>query len=250
MLNFSALAQQNNDAISLSFITKEKDIVDISKSLFNKHNKKDSVIKDSSNKYFSLVPAVGYSMSTGLTGVLASNLSFYLESDRKKLSSISTSAYYTQYNQYWLLINSNITSEKLKLNFTGDWRLYKFPSTTFRLGSTNSLEESMSIDYKYFKFHEIISKKIEQNFYIGLGYHLDYHWDIFYSDSSNNVYSELINYGVKSKSTTSGISANLLFDSRDNSVNSKHGTYIDLKYIFNNTFIMSENNAQILNIDF
>ena len=225
----------------------QRDMIDVSKSVF--HIKKDTTTRDSSKLFMSIVPAVGYAMSTGLTGVLASEFAFYLDSETKELSSITGSAYYTQFNQYWFLMNSYITSEKLKLNFLGDWRYYKFPTETYGIGSTNSISDALYIDFSYLKIHEVISREVSNDIFVGVGYHFDYHWKITLADEPIATKEAIEKYGITPKSKTAGISANLLVDNRDNSVNASNGEYLDFRYTFNNQSFGSNLNSQVLLLD-
>ena len=120
--------------------------------------------------HYSIVPAVGYAMATGWTGVIASNIAFYLDDNPAKVSSITTSVYYSQFNQYWLLLNSNIFDEPSQLNFVGDWRIYHFPTNTYGLGTNNNLSDAVPIDFSYLKFYEDVLKEIypESVYRIGL----------------------------------------------------------------------------------
>ena len=40
------------------------------------------------------------------------------------------------------------------------------------------------VTYKYIRFYEFALKKIKKYIYAGLGYQLDYHWDITFNRSS------------------------------------------------------------------
>ena len=225
------------------------DITDIYKEIFEKKTKaKDTSVKKK-KEFYSVLPAAGYAMSTGLTAVLSSSVSFFLDTNKSKLSTISANAYYTVYNQYWLQANSNITDDDLKLNFTGDWRIYKFPTNTFGLGTDNNLSDALRIDFAYLKFYEVASREIEPNFFVGLGYHLDYHWDIKAATSPDSTYENVMDYGLNKQSITSGLSLNFMYDNRENPTNPSNGIYAAIQFRSNNKVIGSDYNSQSILID-
>jgi len=253
--SFCLYSQTKSDSLKKDSIvklhkeSKLKDIIDIYKKVVNG----ESVVDDTSGKnrkiYASVVPAAGYAMATGLTGVIASNISFYLDTNKSKLSLISASADYSQFNQYWGMINSYIADDDLKLKFIGDWRIYKFPTKTFGLGGHNSLSDAFHIDFAYLKFHEIVVREIFPDFFVGLGYHLDYHWEIEKLSGPENIYQQIIEYGLNDKSITSGLSFNLRFDNRENPINPDKGMTASVQLRNNFNAIGSDYNSKSLLIE-
>ena len=243
-------SQSGSDLKNDSILKSQKDIVDIYKEIFNQKciAKKDT-LKNKKDFFISVIPAAGYAMSTGLTGVIASNISFKMDTNIDKFSSISTSAYYTQYKQYWLLINSYITDDNSKLNYIGDWRIYNFPTNTFGLGGSNSLSDALRVDFAYLKFHEVVSREIISGFFVGMGYQLDYHWAIKAATNPEDVYNKIMEYGLKKHSTTSGISINTMYDNRENPVNPSSGIFASVQLRNNLKATGSEYNSESLIID-
>ena len=243
-------SQSSSDLKNDSILKSQKDIVDVYKEIFNKKSstKKDT-LKNKKDYYFSVLPAVGYAMSTGLTGVVASNISFKMDTNVDKFSSISASAYYTVYKQYWLLLNSYITDDDSKLNYIGDWRIYNFPTNTFGLGGSNSISDALRVDFAYLKFHEVVSHEIIPSFFVGMGYQLDYHWAVKAATNPEDVYNQIMEYGLKKHSTTSGISVNAMYDNRENPVNPSSGIFASVQLRNNLKATGSEYNSESLLID-
>jgi len=237
----------------------QKDLRDVIKKTFKLKSflGSDTTNQKGEGPFLSVLPAVGYALSSGVTGALVSNISFYTDTLKKKLSSFLASAYYSQYNQYWAIVNSNIFYEKHKMNFVGDWRYYKFPTNTFGLGSKNSLSDAVPIDYSYIRIYQLAMKEIAPNFFTGIGYHLDYHYNIKLDSNQNKtIISEINNYNIKSKnssfatSASSGLSLNLQYDNRSNSVNPEKGIFAIIQYRENFKFLGSNKNWKSLLIDF
>ncbi len=87
-----------------------------------------------------MVPAVGYTLSTGVVGLLSANAAFYLsDTATTNISSISTSFNYTQYNQITIPVIANIWTKDNGYNIIVDWRYFKYPQDTYGLGGHSSI---------------------------------------------------------------------------------------------------------------
>ncbi len=97
------------------------------------------------------------------------------------------------------------------------------------------------IDFNYLKIYQIVFRKIVKNFYAGIGYHLDYHYNIKEVDPPDSLKrNDLQKYGFSNKTISSGLSYNLLYDSRKNIINPKSGAYFNFQYYQNYTFLCSD----------
>ncbi len=158
--------------------------------------------------------------------------------------------YYSQYRQYWGTLSTYIYSEKSKLIFTGDIRMYKFPTRTFGLGGETKMSDVEKIDYSYFKFSQLALKQVFPDLYAGLGYHLDHHFDIDEKPLVPVKVTDFQKYGFSSFSISSGISANLMYDTRKNLMNPAGGMFAYLRYRTNMRLLGSDSNWQSLLMEF
>lgn len=229
--------------------TRQKDLGDVLKSVFSKKKQKapknDSI---TSKPIISFVPAVGYSLQTKTAGTLTGNIVFRLYAD-SKVSAITTSMGFTQRRQFTLPIVSNIWTKGNKYLFVGDARFYVYPQSTYGLGSNSSILAEDPMRYNLFRFSEVAYKRISGDFYLGLGYMLIKHWNITHAGPLNGAVSDYETYGPQTKTTSSGISFNTLFDSRDNSVNPTRGLYAAFKVYTYNKALGSNSNWQSVVID-
>jgi len=228
----------------------EKDLIDVLRKGLKIKNVVQPEIssKNSLGPFLSFLPAVGYAIASGYIAALNSNISFYTGRKVRKISSVLIGIYYSQYNQYWSVINSNIYTKNENLNFIGDWRIYKFPTQTFGLGSSSLPVNADKIDYNYLKIYQVVLQKVFPNLFIGLGYHLDYHSGIR-EINIMPVITDIQKYGYNIKSNSSGISLNFLCDSRTSSINPLKGTYCNLQLRHNFTFLGSDNSWKSIIID-
>jgi hypothetical protein len=227
----------------------QKDIKDVFQDLFNKQFSRDTSTLKGNGPFISIIPAVGYSMHTGITGVIATNTTFYTDNERKKLSRIMINGYYSQFHQYWFTGISNIFLEKQKLHFFGDTRYYKFPTQTYGLGSNSSPSDPLQIDYSYFRFYQVLFREIASNLYIGMGYNLDYHWNIKIDSVKGSELDQFVKYQNGPNSVSSGVSLNFLYDDRKNAVNPQNGTFANVQLRPNLAFLGSDINWQSLLIE-
>jgi hypothetical protein len=229
----------------------QKDIVDVINSLI-KH-KKDSAQQSSpktSKYHFSIVPAVGYTLSTGFAAIVAANVGFYTNDPEKtNVSSVTGQLVYSQYNQLTIPLQTNIWTKDNKYNIVSDWRYYKYPQDTYGLGGHTSLDDADNIDYSHIRIHQIVLRKMVPDFYAGVGYFLDYHWDIKEAGLPDGSESDAAKYGLPTKTVSSGAVLNLLFDNRKSSINPQGGLYASVLYRPNFTFMGSDENWQSLTID-
>jgi hypothetical protein len=232
-----------------SSLTRQKDVIDLFRKASSRDLQKDSSKFKNNGPYLSVMPVVGYSLQSGLTGAIVSNTSFYTDDSRNKISNIILNAYYSQYHQFWFTANTNIFFESHKIHLFGDIRYYNFPTQTFGFGTKSLMSEALDIKFSYLRFYQYIFREIRNNLYLGLGYNLDHHWNIRPDSIPGRVLNDLKRYQKTDYSTSSGVSLNLLFDSRRNAVNPDNGTYAYIQFRPNLTLLGSDKNWQSLMID-
>ena len=218
-------APKENDSTKVKVPVEQKDIFDVISSLFKKSKaEKEDHDSLSTKPIISLVPAVGYSLQTKLAAVISGNVVFRVRPEAD-ISSISAHATYTQNKQFYIPVTSNISVSSGRYKLMGDVRFYKYPQSTFGLGSNAPIKNEDPMNYNYIRFYETVLKRIKGNFFIGAGYNLDYHWNISHKGNLNGTNSDFDAYGATRNSISSGITLNVLFDSRDNPVNAKRGFF-------------------------
>ncbi len=228
--------------------SQQKDMYDVLQSIFVKNYKPAKNDSIGRKPIISFVPAVGYSLQTEAAATLTGNIVFRSSPD-SKVSSITTSMGYTQKRQFTLPIVSTIWTTNNEFVFVGDARFYVYPQSTYGLGSNSNIDDKQHMRYNLFRFSEVVMKHVSGDFFLGAGYKLQQHWNITYKQPEDGVISDYETYGASPRSTSSGLSLNGLFDSRDNSVNPSKGFYAAIQYYNYEKFLGSNNNWQSLIID-
>ncbi|REA60456.1 hypothetical protein DSL64_15205 [Dyadobacter luteus] len=223
----------------------ETDLIDIAKRILRKENKAESPPRKVN---FSIVPAIGYTLSTGFVGLASANAAFHLseEESTANLSSVSASFNYSQYGQLTIPVQTNIWTKGNRYNIVTDWRYFKYPQDTYGLGG-NSVEENASkLIYSHIRLHQLVLKKISGSFYAGVGYMLDKRWKI----KEEGFNADVAAYGLPHKSMSSGLLLSALFDNRKNSINPEGGFYGNIRYRINQKFLGSDSNWESLVMEF
>jgi len=228
--------------------TEETDLNDVLQYIFTKNYRPGKTDSIGRKPIISFVPAIGYSLQTEAAGTLTGNIVFRSSPD-SKISAITTSMGFTQRKQFTLPIVSNIWTANNGFLFAGDTRFYIYPQSTYGLGSNSNIADEQPMRYDLLRVSEVAYKRVTGNFFLGLGYKMENHWNISYRPPSDAVQSDYLNYGAQTHSISSGFSLDALIDSRDISVNASRGFYGAIQYYNFQKALGSNSNWQSIVID-
>jgi outer membrane protein assembly factor BamA len=197
------------------------------------------------------------------------------ETTRVSLAGLSIG--YSTKNQFISHLQTNIYTRADRFFLQGDFRLYFYNAPTWGLG-TNSPQYTYGdyqwtwvdpndgtdvgayqMKYNFLRIHEIVSYKIRKFFYLGMGYHIDYFFDIHDDQLDLNAvpqqltphYTYSIYHGFRTDEyMMSGLSLNVVYDSRDNMNNPYKGYYVNVNYRINATFLGSDQRSSSLYLEF
>lgn len=254
-----AIAQSSTEAAQVSTadkvknhdsIPQQEDIVDffIRLTKINIKHKEDSEAVRPGKILPAVFPAIGYTQINGIVGVVAANLSFYTgDIHLNNLSTVTASPTYSQHKQIIIPINSTIWFDKNKFDLLGDYRFYKYPSFTYGLGGLSSIDNQDRIDYSFAKISQEILMRLAKDLYGGVGYALDYHFNI--EDLGSLTDFQLYN-NYATTTTSSGLTVHLKYDSRKNINNPKNEFFASVIFRDNYTWLGSDQNWQSLQFEF
>ena len=114
----------------------QKDMGDVVHTVFHPHQPptRDTTGKKDTQKHFSFVPALGYTLQTGFAGLISGNMAWFADTVNTKLSSVNTNFTYSQYNQVIVPFTADIWTRGNKYNFITDFRFISYPSSIYGLG--------------------------------------------------------------------------------------------------------------------
>lgn len=162
------------------------------------------------------------------------------------MSVINAGGRYSVKRQVKIPLLTDIWLRNNRLELVGDWKYFSIPTHTFGLGSNTSQSISDNVYFSYLRIYQVALWHFGSYYDIGMGYNLDYHYDIQDLDPITDY--PLYN-GTTSKTTSSGLLAQLDYDSRKNINNCKQGGFLGITYRDNYTFLGSDNNWQSLLIE-
>jgi outer membrane protein assembly factor BamA len=229
------------DVIIASEFNNENDIVDVTRNIMHPHIGKRMMTGEVKSRKLraSVVPAAGYTLQTDFAGIVGGNASFFIDTSANA-STILTSLTYTSRTQIIFPFQGSFWTRKDKYNILIDWRYLYFPSSTYGLGGHTSLTDGYLVNYSAIHIHQAVLRKLRKDMYLGLGYNLDYFWDIKELDPPANIVTDFENYGYEATEFASGFTFNFLYDNRDNPINARKGNFVNIVYrpnltIFGNT---------------
>ena len=220
----------------------------------------------------SVLPVVGSNPTQGFLGGVAFIMGIYLgDPETTTISNISANVLYTTKNQFLSGINSVLMLGGNEWQFQGDWRFLVFNQDTFGLGTgptpvssgftlngygtTAAVEGAQPMDLNLIRIREHFLKKVTGAFYIGPGIDFDRYYaihdkllDLSASPpvvTSHYAYSKVLGFPTGAYNT-SGLSLNLLWDSRDSTINPYRGYYAAISYQLNPTFLGSTEDSSLL----
>jgi len=229
----------------------QRDIIDMAgnalhKTKGNRTGDTDKVIP-SKLRIAGPLPSLTYSLSTGFSVLIVANASFYTNSEANA-SSIYSGIVYTQYKQAIVPLQTNIWTRNNKYDIIFDWRYLYYPSYDYGLGGFTTSSDGYLIDYSTIKLHQALLRQVAPDIYTGIGYSLDYYWNIKDATPGSNT-TDFQNYGFSKTEFASGFTLNFLYDTRRNSINPEKGNFVNVVYRPNMTIFGSTDNWQSLVAD-
>jgi hypothetical protein len=258
LIPFFILAQEASGVIIPNTAVKkrdtlgQKDLIDIAKRLFHFNAGKPIHEENGKSVYFSFLPfnssVPGGSGRAFITTTTAA--AYFGPKKTTNISSATFTPYWNFNSRFGLPLRTSIWLANNTWTIQGDSRFLYYPQYSWGVGGVHSDRDKILVDYKYIRFYQSALKKITPYFFAGAGYYLDHHLNIKTNDTTQNLRQYTgYDYGTGSNSFSSGISVNLLYDTRNNSINPLPGMYANLVYRVNPKVLGSNDNWQSLFID-
>jgi hypothetical protein len=240
------LAQCLHTSAQISDST-DMDVVDL---LFAKKKRKAASEYRSNKKFhFSLLPAAVNVPGGGKAVITAINATFYAGDPAvTNLSNVYLIPYTNFVDRYGLYLRPNIWFSRNKFNLIADWRIAHFPQYSWGLGGDSPELDRSLIDSDYLRLYQTGLFKIFNNWFAGMGYYLDHHYNIDETEYLGE--GHLSRYGETVGTTTSsGFTINVVYDSRTNAINPMRGAYLNLSLRRNEEWLGSTYSNSSLFID-
>ncbi|MCU4155283.1 BamA/TamA family outer membrane protein [Carboxylicivirga sp. A043] len=226
------------------------------------------------------LPVIGANPTNGFLYGFAPGASWFMgDASNTSISSGLGTIVYTTNKQLLLTAKTNVFLKGDRWNLLGDWRYFITSQPTYGLGTgpnsnkavsggiefpdgvfSDKIDKAQMMEFNYFRFHQTALKRYQDSrLFLGVGYHLDYHSDIqdnlldFDADpqvlTSHYIYQTYHGMPID-QYTLSGLSLNVLYDSRDNAVNPYSGRYAFANIRINPKFMGSTESSSILWLEY
>jgi hypothetical protein len=227
----------------------QKDLLDVYRTWF-KLSLQPKNSHPENKVFFTLNPLANVPTSSGNAFVTSTTANIYFgPRSTTSLSAINFAPYFNFNRRFGLPIRSVIWLKDNAWMFQGDIRFLVYPQYTWGLGTSHTIEEKEWVNYKYIRFYQAALKRISEHLFIGMGYALDYHFNIG-SDSGVNLQQFTgYPYGLSGNSLSSGITFNFLYDTRNRNAYPFPGSFLYVLYRVNPGFLGNLNSWQSIFID-
>ncbi|HEV2353361.1 MAG TPA: hypothetical protein VGR89_03915 [Puia sp.] len=152
------------------------------------------------------------------------------------LSTVAFAPYAALQGRFGFALRSNLWLPRNSWDILGDIRFLYYPQDTWGLGGSPANTERLRINYKYFRLYETVLRRIRPSFFAGLGLLIDNRYDLD-APGDSLILQSFTHYaygtGFSEQSTSTGISFNLLYDTRTNTENPLPGYYAHMVYRVN-----------------
>jgi hypothetical protein len=231
----------------------QRDLMDVARQVLGREPDTTAAIPDSTAEVsasaftFALLPAISVNPATGLLlGISASAIG--RNRPTAPPAAIYASVSYTTKQQLKLALRGNVYSQDGKWAFGADWRYHDNNQPTYGLGPAPPSSEKHDMDFKQVRLSQTVARKLTGRLYAGAGYHLEAYFDIADLDTVPGELTPFQEYsGVGITHTlSSGLSGQLLYDSRDNPAYPTRGQYASAAFYLYPTWLGSDNTWQAM----
>ena len=201
-----------------------------------------------------LLPAFGANPTVGfLFGISGNALTRLGPPETTNPSSFYATVNYTTKQQFNVMFRSNLFTAGNTWKLEGDWRYNDSNQPTYGLGPAQPGQLESPMDYRLLRFYETVYHEAAENVLVGVGYHLNYYFDVIDHNAAQGLvtpYQEYYGGAAPSHTLSSGVSFNVLSDSRDNPINTKKGIYARGSFRIMPTWMGSDDSWQSLEAEF
>jgi len=224
--------------------------------------------------YPSVIPSVGYTPNTGWVFGVTTLAGIYLGDPRTTtISNVALIALYTTKHQVIVQARNVANLEGNAWQLQGDYRLLLTNQPTYGLGSSREAGSGVTVggdgttalvtgqqdmDFDLVRLHQLVLKRVSGSFYAGASYRLDHYGSIVDHGldleapvpvvTSHWAYSEQFGFSTTGYSA-SGITAEVLYDSRDSTIAAYRGWYANGSFRLYPTWLGSSQAATMVQVD-
>jgi Omp85 superfamily domain len=217
----------------------------------------------------SILPVIGVNPALGvLLGVTAFMAMYVGDPETTTISNAQPTIIYTSHNQFVVQMISTIMTSGNEYELQGDWRFLLYNQDTYGLGTgpypvntgftlngygqTAAVNGAQPMDWDLLRFHQSVLKKVSGPLYVGGAVRFDRYYNI--DDellnlsstpaviTSHYAYSRYYGFNSNQYNIVS-LGAEVLYDSRDSTVNPYRGVYANFVFRGDPTWLGSSKDS-------
>ena len=200
-----------------------------------RHDAATSTDEQSGKPFVVLAPSVGSKPSTGLNAGIASNVAF-VTSDSTRLSSVSGGLKISEKGQTLSGVKLAVFLPDDRWFVQGDNRFLLTSQVTYGLGGTTPSSLGENLKYDAFRVYETVYRTVAPSLFVGVGLDVNRHTnvrpatsDTAFDQAAYTRYTQDHGFDPVHQ-TSSGTTASLMFDTRDNAINASRGWLASATY--------------------
>ncbi len=193
---------------------------------------------DTRKPFFVVAPSVGSKPSTGINGGIAGNVAF-VDGDASDthLSSVSGGLKFSQKGQTLSGLKLAVFLPDDRWFVQGDNRLSWTSQNTYGLGGASPADDAENLKYDALRINESLFRAVAPGVFVGAGIDVNRHGNVrpgtgteaTFDQAAYTLYSEQNGFDVAHQ-TSSGTSASVMLDTRDNAINAQRGWLASATY--------------------
>jgi hypothetical protein len=232
----------------------QRDLMDLINRVLHGAPKLGDTIELPPKTIITVLPAFGANPTVGfLFGISGNALTRFGPEETTNPSAFYATVNYTTKKQFNVMLRSNLYTSGNTWKLEGDWRYNDSNQPTYGLGPARPGELESPMDYRLLRFYETVYHEAAENVLVGLGYHLNYYFDVIDHNATQGIVTPYVQYyggTAPSHTLSSGLSFNVLTDTRDNPINTMKGVYARGSFRILPTWMGSDDNWQSLEAEF
>ena len=216
------------------------DVFDVARRLFRKTPPSTTPPKawDYRKLMLAILPTFGYKPSSGFTIGATSNLAKYLGNPANtRISSAVVGLSYSTKQQTSFTVRFGASGRENRWRLDGDNRFQWTSQDSYGLGTGAASADGVNTRFTYVRAYNIAWRELAENVFAGAGLHLSSHTSVrpgvegdpAWEDSAYVVYSKENGFDPDGQAS-SGLSLNLMLDSRDSQINASGGWLASVGY--------------------
>ncbi|HEU4365321.1 MAG TPA: hypothetical protein VFT13_07630 [Candidatus Krumholzibacteria bacterium] len=207
----------------------QRDVFDL---LFKKDVEPEISATTRTGLSWAILPTFSYNPVYGVALGLMATGAGQRGSTRARYSSLSVSGNVSTTGQVQAQVRGDLFSVSGEYLMKGDFRYLDTERSTWGLGPLSEDQEEYPMDFTLYRAYATIYRVASGPVFVGLGYHYDEFNEIVDQRAEQGDITPFTTYsgGALVQTVASGVSINVLGDTRDNLVNTSQGYYLSMSF--------------------